>query len=69
MLVHIFQKLFDVRVAARVQVRIVDVDYHILEVVLLLLPFQVLLKLWQTEGFKEDLNAQVFKVVGLYQNG
>ena len=63
MLVHIFQKLFDVRVAARVQVRIVDVDYHILEVVLLLLPLQVLLELWQAESFEEYLDAQMLEIV------
>jgi hypothetical protein len=63
MLIDVFQKLLDIRVTTRVQIGIVDVDNHILEVVLLLLPLQVLLELWQAESFEEYLDAQMLEIV------
>lgn len=63
MLIDVLQKLLDIRVTTRVQIGIVDVDNHILEVVLLLLPLQVLLELWQAESFEEYLDAQMLEIV------
>lgn len=63
MLIDVFQKLFDVWVTTRVQIGIVYVYYNILKVILLLLPLQVLLKLWQAEGFEEHLDAEMLEIV------
>ena len=65
-LVDVLEKLLDVGVAAAVQVGVVDVDHHILEVVLLLVPLEVLLEFWQTESFEEHLDAKMFEIVWLY---
>lgn len=63
MLIYVLQKLLDVWVTTGVEIGIVDVHHNVFEVVLLLLPLQVLLELWQAERFEEHLDAQMLKIV------
>lgn len=65
MLVDVLEELLDVWVSARVQVRIVYVDHDAFKIVFLLVPLKVLLEVGQREGLEENLNAQVFEIVGL----
>ena len=63
--INVLQELFDIRVTAAVKIRVVHIYNNIFKIVFFLFPFEVLLELWKTEGFKENLNTEMFEVVGL----
>ena len=65
MLVNVLQELLDVGVSAPVEIGIIDIYYHILEIVFFLFPLQVLLEFWQRKGFEEHLDAKMFEIIGL----